>query len=303
MNRLLLAIAVVASACENKGDKRARVEPPDLQIVSSGSEPRKQLRYHIPKGTTQGLELTVDMTLNAGEMGGPLPTVVMSMLLAAEDVAADGSVKLRTTVVDAVARDRAESKVAATALTGPLDAMKGIALTSTLASNGRISKAQVEGGKQLPPDVQAQLNALTSSFENVLMPMPNEPVGVGAVWRSSREIQQNGLKLTSVNTFSITAMTGETINYSIDTEVHGPDQQITQGGTTVDIKDITGTGGGRGVMKLDRLDFESDLAAEFRSKMSAPGEATPTAMKMMTLMRVRPTTAEPAGSGSAGSAN
>jgi hypothetical protein len=299
MNRLLLSIALVASACEGKGNKSANIEPPDIQIVSSGNEPRKLLRYHIPKGTSQALELTVDMTLNAGEMGGPLPTVVMSMLLAAEDVGADGSVKLHTTVVDAVARDRAESKVAASALSGPLDGMKGIALSSTLAANGRISKSQVEGGKQLPPDVQSQLNALTSSFENVLMPMPNEPVGVGAVWRSSRDIQQNGLKLTSVNTFSITGMTGDTINYSIDTEVHGADQQVTQGGATVEIKDITGTGGGRGVLHLDRLELESDLAAEFRSKMNAPGEANPTAMKMMTLMRVRPATTNGQGSGSA----
>lgn len=299
MHRLVLTLALGLSACEGKGDRQVRVEPPDLQIVSSGNEPRKLLRYHIAKGTTQGLELTVDMTLNAGEMGGPLPTVVMSMLLAAEDVGADGSVKLHTTVVDAVAKDRAESKVAATALSGPLDAMKGIAMTATLASNGRISKSQVEGAKQLPPDVQAQLNALTSSFENVLMTLPNEPVGAGAVWRSSRAIEQNGLKLTSVNTFAITAIDGDTVKYTIDTEVHGADQQVTQGGTTVEIKDITGTGGGRGVMHLDGLAFESDLAAEFRSKMNAPGEAQPTAMKMMTLMRVRPTKVEATGSGSA----
>lgn len=296
MHRLLLAAAIVLSACEGKGDKQAAIEPPDLQMVSSGSEPRKLLRYHIAKGTTQGLELTIDMTLHAGEMGGALPTVVMSMLIAAERINPDGSVRLHSTVVDAVAKDRAESKVSATALSGPLDAMKGVAMSSTLSATGRISKSNVEGNKQLPPDVQAQLNALTSSFENVLMSLPSEPVGVGAVWRSSRDIEQNGLKLTAVNTYSITALSGDTVTYNVDTEVHGRDQQVTQAGTTVDIKDILGTGGGRGVIHLDGLAFESDLNAEFRSKMNAPGEAQPTAMKMTTMMRVRPTTAEAAGS-------
>lgn len=297
MNRFALALLVVASACEGKGGKEAPIERPDLQMVSSGNEPRKLLRYHVAKGTSQGLELTIDMTLNAGEMGGTLPTVVMSLLIAAEDVRADGSMKLHTTVVEAVARDKPESKVAATALSGPLDAMKGIALTSTLAPDGRLSKSQVEGGKQLPPDVQTQLNALSTSFENVLMSLPNEPVGMGAVWRTSRDITQNGLKLTSVNTYAITAMNGDTITYTLDTDVHGADQQITQGGTTVEIKDITGTGAGRGVINLDRLDFETDLSAEFRSKMTTPGEPQPTAMKMTTTMRVRPTKA--VGSGSA----
>ena len=292
MNRLAVALLVAASACEGKSGKEVPIQRPDLQMVSSGNEPRKLLRYHVGKGTSQGLELSIDMTLHAGEMGGALPTVLMSLLIAAEDVTPDGSMKLRTTVVDAIARDRAESKVAATALAGPLDAMKGIALTSTLAPNGRLSKSEVEGGKQLAPDVQTQLNAVTASFENVLMPLPDEPVGIGAVWRSSRDITQNGLKLTTVNTFAIIAMTGDTITYTLDTDVHGADQQITQAGTTVDIKDITGTGGGRGVLHLDRLAFESDLSAEFRSKMMAPGEPQATAMKMTTTMRVRPTKTE-----------
>lgn len=299
MNRLTLAFLIAASACEGKGNKEAPIERPDLQMVSSGNEPRKLLRYHVPKGTSQGLELTIDMTLNAGEMGGTLPTVAMSLLIAAEDVTPDGSMKLHTTVVDAVARDKPESKVSAAALSGPLDAMKGIALTSTLAPNGRLSKSQVDGGKQLAPDVQAQLNALSSSFENVLMSLPNEPVGMGAVWRTSRDITQNGLRLTSVNTYAIIALSDDAITYTLDTDVHGADQQITQGGATVDIKDITGTGGGRGVIHLDRLDFESDLNAEFRSKMAAPGEAQPTAMTMTTTMSVRPTKSAGAGSGSA----
>ena len=35
-------------------------------------------------------------------------------------------------------------------------------------------------------------------------PLPDEAVGVGAVWRNSRPIQQNGLALKAVNTITIT---------------------------------------------------------------------------------------------------
>jgi hypothetical protein len=160
-----------------------------------------------------------------------------------------------------------------------------------LSPSGRMAKAQVEGGKQLPADVATQLTALTTSFQNVVMPLPNEPIGVGAVWRSSRELDQNGMKLTTVNTFNVTAITGDKIEYTIETEVHGTDQQITQAGTTVDIKDITGAGGGKGTLHLDKLDFESELTAQLRSKMQAKGETTATPMMLTTQMRAHPVTA------------
>ena len=305
MNRLAAAFVILVvgvTACKGGNDKQAAIEPPDLQIVSAGNAPRTLLRYHVPKGASQSLEVTIDMSLTAGEMGGPVPTIVMSLLLGAEDVAADGSVKLHTTIVDVTARDRAESKIPATALAGPLEAMKGIALTSTLAPNGRLSKSQVEGGKELPADMATQLTALTTSFENIVMPLPNEPVGVGAVWRSSRQLNQNGMQLTTVNTFTLVSITSDKITYTLESDVHGTDQKITQAGTTVEIKDITGAGGGKGTLNLGKLDFESELSAQLRSKMLAQGEATPTAMMMSTQMRAHTAVAPPATPPQAGSA-
>lgn len=292
-HRLLAALVILVAACEGKNEKEAKIEPPDLQMVSAGNAPRKQLRYHVPKGTSQALEVSIDMSLRAGDMGGPIPTILMSLLLGAEDVTPDGSIKLHTTIVDVTARDREESKVSANALSGPLEAMKGIALTSTLSPTGRMSRPQVEGDKQLPADVATQLNALTSSFENVMMPLPVEPVGVGAVWRSSRELDQSGMKLTTVSTFSITAIADDKITYMIETTLHGPDQQITQAGTTVEIKDITGAGGGKGTLQLDKLAFDSELNADLRSKMVAPGETDATQMMMTTTMRAHPIAAAP----------
>lgn len=289
--RLAAAFVILVDACEGKKDNGPPIEPPDLQMVSAGNAPRKLVRYHVPKGTSQSLEVTIDMSLTAGDMGGPVPTIVMSLLLGAEDVTPDGGIKLHTTIVDVTARDRPESKIPASAIAGPLEAMKGIAVTSTLSPSGRISKAEVEGGKQLPADVATQLTALTSSFENVVMPLPNEPIGVGAVWRSSRELAQNGMRLTTVNTFNVIAITGDKIEYTLETQVHGTDQEITQGGTTVTITDITGAGGGKGTLHLDKLDFESELTAQLRSKMQAKGETTATPMMLTTQMHAHPAAA------------
>src|SRR5687767_7850457 len=206
MKRALVAISLAILGCD-RGERAAPPpSPPDLQMVSAGDEPRRLLRYHLPKGAKQGLEVAIDLDLEAGEVGGPLPTLAITMLLAVEDVLPDARMKLHVTIVDATAHDRAESKVPASALSGPLDAMKGIAISGLLSPNGRLGSVAVEGGKQLPESVAAQLASLTASFEQTMMPLPDVPVGVGAVWRNSRTIEQNSLKLTAVNSVTLTAL-------------------------------------------------------------------------------------------------
>ncbi|HSD89915.1 MAG TPA: DUF6263 family protein [Kofleriaceae bacterium] len=301
----MAAVLVLAVACK-KSAPDSPSEPPDLQMVSAGSEPRKLLRYRIPKSSTQGLEVAADMTLTAGEMGGPLPTIVMTMLVAVEDVGRDQRMKLRTTIVDATARERDDSKIPAAALSGQLDTMKGIAIESMLSPEGRLTKPQVEGSKQLTEEIAKQLSGLTASFENVMMPLPNEPVGVGAVWRNSRPIEQNGMKLTSVNTFTLTAIDGDKLTFTIDTDVHGDDQTVKQGDLSVEIKDITGTGTGHGTLTLTKLDMTNELTAEFRSQMKSPGDDAPTRMTISSVTHIKPSGSMPvapaAGSG-AGSAS
>jgi hypothetical protein len=255
-------------------------------MVSLGNEPRKVLRYRIPKGTSQGIEVSVDMNVTAGDMGGPLPTITMSMLVAVEDVQASGQMKLHTTIIEATAHERADTKIPAVSLAGPLEKLKGLALASTLSPNGRASKSEIEGAKQLGADTAQQLETLTATLQQVTMPLPNEAVGIGAVWRSSRDIQQNGMKMTTVNTFSLVGLDGDKIKYTIDTDVHGPDQTVTVGEASVQVKDITGTGGGDGSFSLTSLEMSAVLASEFRSEMTAPGEATPTKMKIVSQIKL-----------------
>jgi hypothetical protein len=136
--------------------------------------------------------------------------------------------------------------------------------------------------------MEQQLSSLVASFESTMMTLPDDPVGVGAVWRNSRPVEQNGLKLKAVNSITLAAVRGDTIEYSIDTVIHGADQAITQSDITIEVKDIVGNGGGKGTVDLARLAVTSELAAEFRSEMQTPGDPAPTKMKMATLMKVRP---------------
>lgn len=284
---LLLALAVIG--CGKGGDDGSkRVSPPDLQIVSAGNEPRRVVHYAAPKGTRTQLELALDVDVNAGEMGGPMPTIVMTLVIEVVDIVPTG-MKLRTTVVDAVARDRDETRVSPAALAGPLEQLKGIVLTTTMTGNGRMYGTKVDTtAKQVPDSAKTQVAALSTSLDQMAMPLPDEPIGVGAVWRNSKPLEQNGMKMTVVNSVEVTALTSEKLSYSLDTQVHGDDQTLTQGDLSVEIKDITGTGTGKGTINLQTLAVSSELATELRSAMQAIGEGSATPMTMNVVTRVTP---------------
>lgn len=281
---LLIAVAVIG--CKQGEDGGKRVGAPDLQIVSAGNEPRRLLRYQPTKGTKQQLEIAVDVDVTAGEMGGPMPTIVMTLALEVQDVLPTGA-RLSSTVIDATARDRDDTKVAPEALSGPLALLKGIVLTTTLMPNGRLYGTKLDTGtKKVPESAQSQLAALTASFDQLMMPLPDEAVGVGAVWRNSKPLEQNGLKMIAVNSVALTSIDGDKLGFELDTQVHGDDQTIKQGDLSVDIKDVTGTGGGSGTIDLRTLALTSELATEFRSAMQASGEGSATPMKMSITTRV-----------------
>ncbi|HEY5944828.1 MAG TPA: DUF6263 family protein [Kofleriaceae bacterium] len=289
MHLRLLLIALAVFGCK-QGDDAAgkRATAPDLQLVSAGNEPRQVLRYHAAKGTKQQLEIAVDVEVGAGEMGGPMPTIVMTLAIEVEAVLPTG-MKLRTSVVDAVARDRDETKVPTNALSGPLDLMKGIVITSTMTQSGRLFGTKLDtGSKPIPATAKTQLAALSASFDQLMMPLPEAPVGVGAVWRNSKPLEQNGMKMTAVNSIELVSVVGDKLTYNIDTEVHGDDQTVKYGDLSVEIKDITGKGTGKGTIDLATLGLTSQLESNFRSQMQAPGEGSATQMTMGIVTKVTP---------------
>ena len=290
-NVWLAAFAVVAlGSCKQTEGPVPAISPPDLQIVSAGNEPRRVLRYHAPKDTRQRLELSVLVALHAGEVGAPMPTIVLTLAYAVDAVMPNGQMTLRGTIEEIRAVETEGSKVPAAALNGPLETLKGLTIHSVLSPTGRITGSTLDtGGKTIAPELDAQLQSLIRSFESTMMTLPEEAVGVGAVWRNSKPVDQNGMKLKAVNTVTLTALKGDAIEYSIDTDIHGANQSVTQQGVTIEIEDIVGSGAGKGSLDLATLAVTSELAAELRSRMKATGEdEQPTNMTMSSKQTVRP---------------
>jgi hypothetical protein len=282
----------VLASCRDRDAPVPAATPPDLAIVSRGAEPRTLLRYRPQVGAERRLEVTIDMELDAGGMGGPLPSLVMTLVVNVDALLPNGQAKLHATIEGVTARDQEASKVSAASLTSFLEPMKGITFDAVLAPDGRVTATTLDAkGTQLPSKVQIPLGSLVDSFAQTLMPLPDVPVGAGAVWRSSRPLTRNGIELTAVNSISLTSVTGTTFSYTLDSSLHGADQTASDSGSgsaRVDVKGITGHGAGKGTVDLTTLAVTSELFAQLQAEMTSPGDVEPTKMEMATLSKVRP---------------
>ena len=137
-----------------------------------------------------------------------------------------------------------DSAVAPASIATVLDPLKGTTFELSLAPDGRVSRADVRGRQRKwkrqrqtgSAALTEQLQALAASFQQLAMPLPTAPIGVGAEWRTSRKIQQNGMQLTSVTTLDVTSLDAGDGRLHAGSEIHGANQTVTQAGMAVDAR-------------------------------------------------------------------
>jgi len=293
--KLVTLVAVVALASCARPDERkvAETRPPSdgLELVTAGaSNARKPLRYHLQKDAKSPLELVMDLELAAGGRGGKLPSLVMALEIAVEDVLPDGAAKVRTTVVGASAREREGSVVPASTMGSMTSMLEGMTFTATLSGDGALRDSKVEMTKPVPPTMQSQVGQLTQNLEQVAMRLPDVPLGVGAKWTTRKTVTQNGLDMVTLTTVEITAIDGDRVTFTSTSTVTAPDQTVTEGGELVSIKDVGGGGTGSGTIDLSRMTMAGEFTAEFRGMTSAKGQTAP--MKMAMKMTMKPGAAQ-----------
>jgi hypothetical protein len=284
---VVAAIALVGGlGCkEAEPEHKPVVAPPTegLELVKPGADPKTVLRYHLAKGTKTPVTLAIDVDLDAAGQGGPLPSMVMEPEIACEDVLPDGSMKIRTTIVHVTAKDRPGGVIPAAQMS--MSALDGVTMTGVLAPNGRLEDMQVDlTGKELPPAVSQQVTTLSRSFEQVSMPLPAEPVGIGAQWRNRKTLEQSGMTMLTITTMNVTAIEGDKVVFTSTSDVSGKDQTIMQGGTSIALKNVGGKGSGYGTIDLARMVLAGEVTGELHSEMNAQGQNAKMKMKIVTRM-------------------
>jgi hypothetical protein len=260
--RNVIGIALLVAAC-GKSEKPPPPPPPPaegLELVDPGLPPLAVLHYQLAKGTRTAIEMSLDAELTASWGNRRMPTLVIDTDVIAEDVLPDGSFRVRTAVTSVTATEQ---------MSEPMQILVGTSLIGTLTPSGVLGNVVSDlGGKVVPPSLDQQLATLRTSFEQLAMPLPAQPIGLGALWRFNKAIDQGGMKMTSATTIKVTAITGTTMTFALSSEVTGPDQSVTQAGTTIKIKNIAGKARGTGTLDLATMTIVGELTAELHSDMT-----------------------------------
>jgi hypothetical protein len=243
-----------------------------VTLIQPGVPPLQPLRYHLTRGQTIRSRLVSDVDVKSHELAGPMPSQIVELETAVEDVLGDGAAKLRITVQDASIRDRPGGQVSSEVTQAQTAALRGVVITEVLSPDGKISDAHVEAGAA-PDKLHRELDALLQGLVRVAARLPTEPVGVGATWRERRTLPEGGIHAVSEITYTLVSVSGATIAYTSAGQASGAPETVEQDGEKIQITDTHGDSRASGTVDLSRYAQEVTAASSFTTTMAmaAPG--------------------------------
>jgi Tfp pilus assembly protein PilO len=287
MRNVVCLIALAAAAvggCEKAN--KDRVEKFEITVLDQGAAPRFVMRYAIPEGSKQSVDMVLDMDMEmggAGLGGGPmvLPRMIMVNDLEITSVdAKNGGMKMEMTTTDVRVEDRPDSMPGvAGAMKTELDGMKGMRMTATLMPNGRTQNMKLDESS-VSGKMREQMKQTEQMVDQMTTFLPDKAVGKGARWKVEQTIRQQGMRVNMTATYELLEISEKTAKVKSTIEMTAPPQTIEQNGIDVKLESMTAAGDA-----ISHLDFakmiekvEADLDMDMR--MSAMGQVVTANLRM-----------------------
>jgi hypothetical protein len=230
------------------------VEPPGVELLDDGEEPRQELRLALEEGTEIPATLTFQEEVLSGEVEGeelPPQAGVIELLLTVTE-ADEGQATISFAYEDLTIEGQAEQEQ------NPLEGVEGeLVLDDRSRLIGTTPSAQ--GLNQLP------------------VALPEEEVGVGAVWEIRTE-QLFDLPVTEVMTVELLSLEDGEIEVEITTTTEGPEEPTPMPGgmegAEVTLEELERDGSGQQRISLSEpFPIEATMATETMLLVSSGGQA------------------------------
>ncbi|HEU5058788.1 MAG TPA: hypothetical protein VFU21_19780 [Kofleriaceae bacterium] len=280
----LAVLAVLSAACAAGGDpsdrgdaapagppfRSALIGNPDpparpfvLDLASPGAEPRRQLRYRVAPGTRERTRIAITNELEvfiAGRRVERSAPPTMEMAFEVEAAARPGGYRCTAWITDTASSDWERMAPGAGAeLRQALEKLRGHQISFEVDERGHPVSHEVA----LPGSLdtyRGEALQILQALDGSVVPLPAEPVGVGAVWTTAdAETGRSNLPGTVVFTYTLVAMRGDRIELSMQLglpQEPGPLQLTGRQLSTFSGASTSGTG--RVTLDLSRLMSDSD---------------------------------------------
>ena len=236
---------------------------PIVTLASSGAEPRRPIRYAIANGRKDhvNLDMAMNVTMDMAGMSLPsmlMPTMRMGADLAVTDVSAVGDASYKMTFTDLkwVNTDGVDPTIlgALQAATPNLTALSG---SATISPRGMSRNATLDTSKVANPQLAQMMGSMSSTVQQMAMPFPEEPVGVGARWTVRLAVATGAMQTFQKVEIELTALDATSCTLKLATDQTAPPQRVSvpglPPGVDASLESLTGSGTSTMLIHLDSL--------------------------------------------------
>ena len=261
------------------GTRERRPLPEEVTVLDPGADPRVALRYQPAVGSRQRLRLRSDRTIDLEVSGHRLfrrdvpPTnTVFDLVIAGRE--ADGSFDARMIIdhTEAINWEGVSPKAGAD-LKSSYEALRGVVVPIHIGARGQIDLATIRVPDTVTRERSQVLDLIRSAAAEIAL-LPDEPVGVGARWRSERELEPGqGTGARRISEVTLVSRAHERLELRGDLRVVIEPQPLLIGPDGVMwIESSTSTGMEHVVMDLSRvgalsMDSSTEIALEMQMNM------------------------------------
>jgi hypothetical protein len=270
----------------------AASDPPEVTVLVAGRQPREDLRLRPTAGTTETFEMVMTTRMSlAGTAGKLPPTAVPPIAMKGRAIierSDDEAIAFRYEVDSAEVRDdpQAPPRLVA-AMRDQAATLESYSADMRVDAKGGLLGGTVHMPAAAKDPVQQTLMRVTESMGQLQVPLPREPVGVGAKWRAELRIEQAGLELLQTVHYELQRREGDQLFIAATFEQELADASFTPPGMVgAEAKVTRFESKGTGSMSLDLRHLQStrsevEMTIDMGLKVHAQGETKTQEMAMI----------------------
>ena len=272
-------------------------ELPVVRLLSPGSEPRVPLRYRIAAGQTGAMTMRMEMNISMDMNGTAMPAMqapamVMGADYAVTAVAESGDISFDVTMTEVGVEstpgvDPAMVSAMQGMMQGTLQGLKG---SATITPRGIGRTVTFDTGAIADPQLQQALGSMSASVEQMSMPLPEEPVGVGARWDVLQRTTSGGVVTYQKTSLEVTAIDGARVTFAASVEQQAPRQALSNPAlppeVVMTLERLSGSGAGTTTIDLTSLVPTSEMSTRSNALMDVAMAGTSQTMGVETRMKM-----------------
>ncbi len=286
--------AATASATPAPVTQEAVVPTPPpavYKLIAPGADPKTALRYKLASMKDQDglfdIRMSLQMTIEGKELPAvALPTMRATMHFAALPLTATGDLPLTFEIKNFEVLG--DSKLPAEAIKGlkaEVAKANGLKGSSVITPRGQNKEVVFEVPKDVDPKVQQMIESLRQQIADLVVELPEEPVGKGAKWEKSGPLVAGGATVTQTTAFTLVDAKGTTAHLKSDVSQTASAQDINSPSlppnTRVRLESIESKGTGDNTVDLAKFIGKATAKVTSKSVMKITSGDNAQSMQML----------------------